>query len=103
MKPQHQAGFDFAFFIRNFFFREGLTNQRPEKPIHARAWLDDVWHVAGIALRIEMLHGFAAEFLVLRQVEIAARRNPFALLRAERKLEEKIHRRLGMMRALLLF
>ena len=59
---------------------------RARPAVHAGARLDDVRHILGLRLLVEVLHGLAAELLVLRQVEIAAGGNALQFLRPEGEL-----------------
>jgi hypothetical protein len=54
--------------------------------VHTGARLDYMRNVFRLGLLVEILHRFAAELLVLRG-PVAARRDAFELLRAEREVD----------------
>ena len=69
---------------------------RERDAVHAGGGLDDVRDEFLLRLVVEVLHGLAAELLVLAEVEVAAGGDAFEFLHAERELEHDVHAGAGV-------
>ncbi len=72
-----------------------------EHTVHADRCLDDVGNIALVQFRIEVLYLLAAEFLMLRQVEVGARVYALHLLESERHHELDVGGGVGVVSQLL--
>ena len=79
----HDADFLFAFFIGHGFFVISVADYGQEHAVNACRGFDDVRDVPGLGGFVEILHGFAAELLVLREIEVTACGDALELLSAE--------------------
>ena len=103
MEVEDDAGLSLAFFVRNFFFGIRGAEEGEDKTVHTGTGFDDVGDVTHTGLVVEVLHRFAAGFLVGFEVEITAGSNALQLLGSEGELEKDIDGGLGVMGQFLRF
>jgi hypothetical protein len=92
----HDASFLFALVIGSDFFVIGMAELRPEHTVHAGRGLNDVRDVLGLGGFIKILHGFAAELLMLREIEATACGDTLKLLSPEGEFVEDVDGRPGI-------
>src|ERR1043166_1331782 len=103
MELQHDARLKLAFLVRGLLLVVGVADEGEDHAVHAGAGLDHVRDVTGFGLLIEILHGFAAELLVLLEVEIPARGDPLQFLGAEWKFKEDVNGGFGVVGQFIFF